>query len=114
NLPDGVTRSNHALFRLDDDGSFSPGSASPGSTFFYGFELTNSGAEPVTVTGFNSNFVFQMHPSRQGDYPDDHCMQFIEEREPNHRTTYPITINPGEALTLFDSRIYHYVYGPVS
>lgn len=117
-LPDGVTRVNQVLYQVDDEGSvIRTGPVSPGRTFFYGFELSNNGDEPVTVTGFDANFSFLMHPSRQGDFPLDHCEQFITQRtfaERAHHQTYPQTIEPGETVELFDNTTYHYIHGPVS
>lgn len=113
-LPADVNRTAQVLYRIAADGSISTGSAGPGTTFFYGFELTNRGSEPVTVTGFAPNFIFQMHPSLQGSYPADHCMQFIEVRPSEQRVAYPVVIAPGESKRFADSETYHYIWGPVS
>lgn len=117
-LPEGLTRVSQVLYQVDDDGRvIRTGPAAPGRTFFYGFELQNSGIEPVTVTGFDANFTFLMHPSRQGDFPLDHCEQFITQpsiAERDHQQAYPQTIEPGETLAFFDNTTYHYIRGPVS
>ena len=68
----------------------------------------------MTVYGFNSNFVFQMHPSHQGDLPLDHCMQFIEPQTVPDRQTYPQTIAVGESMSFSDNATYDYIYGPPS
>lgn len=117
-LPDGVTRVGQVLYQVDDEGRvIRTGAAAPGRTFFYGFELQNSGTKPVTVTGFDATFAFLMHPSRQGDFPLDHCEQFITQQtfaERDHQQTYPQTIEPGETVEFFDNTTYHYIHGPVS
>ena len=71
----------------------------PGRTFFYLFELRNDGSEAVTVTGFNSNFVFQMHPDRQGDFALDHCKQFIEDVPGPDRQSFPVVIPENTGVT---------------
>lgn len=110
-LPDGVQRVGQTLFHVDDDGEVTgTGAVAPGRTFFYAFQLENTGSEPVTVIGFEPNFVFEMHPDRQGDLPDDHCLQFIETRDFEDRQTYPQAIEPGETLAFADNETYHYIH----
>ncbi|MGO3146041.1 MAG: hypothetical protein ACTIJ6_00005 [Leucobacter sp.] len=117
-LPEGVTPAGQALFWVDEAGAvFKSGPVSPGKTFFAGSRFQNASEAPITVTGFESNFVFTMHPDRQGDFPLDHCMQFFETRSFDDRErqqTYPIVIEPGETATLYDNMTYHYIYGPPS
>lgn len=114
-MPDGVTRVAQTLFRVDDAGEvIGTGPVSPGRTFFYAFALHNASDAPVTVTGFASNFTVVMDPARQGDLPDDHCMQFFETRDFATRMDYPRVIAPGETVQFADDATYHYVRGPVS
>ncbi|XBH20494.1 hypothetical protein V5R04_09585 [Jonesiaceae bacterium BS-20] len=113
-LPAGVVRSNQTLSWTASNGNSGFGGVAPGRTFFYLFELRNDGSEAVTVTGFNSNFVFQMHPDRQGDFALDHCKQFIEDVPGPDRQSFPVVIQPGQAVTISDNATYHYIYGPPS
>ncbi len=66
-MPADVARTSHTLQWRTDSGATGSGGVGPGYTFYYQFALTNNGTEPVTVYGFNSNFVFQMNPALQGD-----------------------------------------------
>lgn len=117
-VPEGVQVAASALYRVDDQGTIiGSGPVSPGRTFFAVYRVTNLSDEPVTVVGFEPNFWFTMHPSRQADYPDGHCNQFFETRtfESRERTqTYPQEVLPGESIEIADNTTYHYIYGPVS
>lgn len=118
-LPDGVIVESRVQYHIDEltGEVVRTGPVGPGRTFFIGFTLHNLGTTPVTVAGFDSEFIFTMHPDRQGDYPLDHCEQFFETRDIPHRVNqqdYPVVIEPGGEAELFDNTTYHYIRGPVS
>lgn len=114
-LPDEVNRKGQQLTRVDDEGNaIGTGLIAPGYSFFYSYLLENTGDTAITVTGFDSNLTIQMHPDRQGDYPADHCLQFMETRDFGTRQTYPQVIQPGEEMAFDDNVTYHYIHGPVS
>lgn len=103
-LPDGVNRVGEVLSPLDAEGNTTgSGPAAPGRTFRYAFLLENSTDEAVTVTGFDSNFTIRMRPNRQADLPIDHCMEFIEIRDFGERQSFPVVIEPGEAVQINDN-----------
>lgn len=112
-VPEGVSVAAYELSRVNDSGDVIDNRApGPGSTFFASYIIRNTSAEPVTVVGFESAFFVRMHPNRQGDLPDDYCMQFFETRNFDDRQSYPQVVEPDDAVIIHDNTTHHYLYTP--
>lgn len=117
-VPEGVEVAPKMLYRVDESGAVTgSGPVGPGQTFFAVYEVRNTTDAPVTVTGFEVDFWFTMHPTRQGGLPDDHCLQFFEARsfpDRQFQQSYPLVVLPGDTVELYDNTTYHYIQGLVS
>ncbi|MBA4864428.1 hypothetical protein H1V43_24355 [Streptomyces sp. PSKA54] len=92
---DGVEANATAIYNPDTGRPV--GSLSPGTRFYFVYELVNTNDHSVTVNDVDSEVWTTVAPEYQDEVPIDYCDQFILET-PVIRETFPKNLDPGEAI----------------
>lgn len=89
-----------------------PGGIYPGHKFYVAYTVTNTSAEPITVTGFVSSIATRVRDTwiDQG-YASDYCDQYIVRLDSTDRQAFPQVVAPGETSEpMYDNVNYEFLY----